>query len=214
MGVALHVGLGQHVESILVAQVVEHGVVGVVAGAHGIDVQPLHGLNVFFYLLVGDGSSVHGAEVMAVHAVEHHSLAVDGQGSVVADAHFAEAHLTTSQVDGVALCVLQRQYEVVQFWCLGTPLAGIAHVQVETQLCRGGFRSRGNSISVVLYAHFHHAAAQRLCSRQAHLHVGFGIGVGGIQVGGEEVVAYLALRGSPEEAVALYARESPIVLTL
>ena len=125
---ALDVGLGQHVEAVAVAEVVEHGVVGVVRCAHGIDVQPLHGADVLLHLLGGDGTAVDGREVVAVDTVEHHAPPVDGEGAVAADGHLAEAHLAASDVVDVAGIVLQRQHEVVEVGRLSTPQAGGCYV--------------------------------------------------------------------------------------
>ena len=73
----LYVGLGQHIHTVFVAQVIEHGVVGIVGRADSVDIQALHAQNVLLNLLGSDGTSVYWREVMTVHAVEHHTLAVD-----------------------------------------------------------------------------------------------------------------------------------------
>ena len=49
--VALLIGLGGHVDTVFVAQVVPHGIVGIVAGAHSVDVQALHDLDVLNHAL-------------------------------------------------------------------------------------------------------------------------------------------------------------------
>ena len=49
--VALLIGLGGHVDAVLVAQVIPHGIVGIVAGAYGVDVQALHDLDVLNHAL-------------------------------------------------------------------------------------------------------------------------------------------------------------------
>ena len=100
-------------------------------GANGIDVQPLHGLDVLLYLRIGDGTSVLWREVVAVDTVEHHPLTVDDEGTVAADAHLTEAHLRTTHVDGLAIAVFQRQHEVVEVRRLSTPEFRCCHVHVE-----------------------------------------------------------------------------------
>ena len=127
----LHVGLGQHVHAVFVAEVVEYRIIGVVRGADGIDVQSLHGFNVAFNLLRCDGSSVDGGEVVTVDAVEHHTLAVDGQGTVVADGYFTETYLRTANVDDIAIGIFQRQDEVIEVGCLGAPKQWSRDVHVE-----------------------------------------------------------------------------------
>ena len=223
VGVALHVGLCQHVKPVLVAKVVEDGVVGIVRRAHGVDVEPLHGLNVFLYFGIRDGTTVHRREVVTVHAVEDHALAVDEQGTIVADAHLAEAHLAAADVDVLPILVLQRQDEVVEVRLFGTPLLGVGHVHIEADLvgggggigfggscgCLGDDRTTVHNLGLHLTTFF-----QEIEILDAHLHVRLGVGVGGIEVGREEVVANLALRGCPKEAVTLDARQSPVVLAL
>jgi len=58
IGVALHIGFCQHVETVFVAEVIEYGIVGVVAGADGIDVETLHRLDVLLNLSRRDGSAI------------------------------------------------------------------------------------------------------------------------------------------------------------
>ena len=113
VGVAFHVGLSKDIETIAVTEVVEDGVVGVVAGAHGVDVQALHRADVLFDFLRRDGTSVDGADVMTVHAMEHHAATVDEEGAVVADAHFAEADLAATDVNGLAIAVLDVEQPAV-----------------------------------------------------------------------------------------------------
>ena len=47
-----------------------------------------------------------------------------------------------------------------------------------------------------------------------HLHVSLGVGVCGVEVGGEEVVADAHLGSTVDEAAAVDTRQSPVVLTL
>ena len=95
---AFHVGLGQDVQAILVTEFIEPGVVGIVAGSYGIDVEALHAEDVLLHLLITDGTSAHGTDVMTVNTVEHHASAVDEEGSVIAHANLAESHLLPSLI--------------------------------------------------------------------------------------------------------------------
>ena len=211
---ALHVGLGQHVHAVFVAEVVEHRVVGVVRGADGVDVQSLHGHDVALNLLGSDGPAVDGRKVVAVDAVKHHTLAVDDQGTVAADAHLTEADLAAANIDGLAVHVLQRQHQVVEVGRLGAPQLRGRHVHVEAQLgcrCR---RLLGNGGAVAHDLDLHRTVLDGLGASQPHLHVRLRVLIITVEVGGEEVVAYLALRCCPEEATAVDARQSPVVLAL
>ena len=116
----LHVGLGQHIDTILVAEVVEIGIVGVVRSAHSVDVQLLHELHVVLHLLAGHRASSHLAEVMAVDTMNNHPVAVHEEGTVVAHTYGTEAHFGAAYVDGL-LAFGKRYRKVVELRALGTP---------------------------------------------------------------------------------------------
>ena len=121
VGMTLHVSLGKDIESVFVAKVVEYRIVRIVRCTHGIDVQPLHGLDVLFYLLIADGTSVHRREIMTVHPMKHHTLAVNGQSAVLAYLHLAKAHLRTSHIQHLVSIILQGDYQVVEVRSLCAP---------------------------------------------------------------------------------------------
>ena len=174
----LHIGFSQHVETVLVAEVVEDRVVGVVGGTHGVDVQSFHGLDVLLYLGIADGTSVDGGEVVTVDTMEHHAAAIDGEGTVGTDAHLAESHLAASDVDGLALRVFQHEHEIVEVGSLCTPQAGTFHVHVEAQLCLCLGLCLCNGGCPIVDAYFDGAALHAIDSSQRHLHVRLCIGVG------------------------------------
>ena len=64
--VTLQVGLGSQIDTILVAEVVPTGIVRVVAGAHGIDVQLLHNLDVLDHALYRDDITAIRVQLMTV----------------------------------------------------------------------------------------------------------------------------------------------------
>ena len=49
--VALLVGLSSNVESVLIAEVIPNGVIRIVSGTHGVDVETLHNLDVLNHAL-------------------------------------------------------------------------------------------------------------------------------------------------------------------
>ena len=65
---ALHIGLGLEPDAILVAEIIEVRVVGVVGSAHVVDVGALHHHHLFLHLLPRDGMSACGVCLVAVHA--------------------------------------------------------------------------------------------------------------------------------------------------
>jgi hypothetical protein len=68
--VGLDVRLADHVEAVFVAQLEEARVVRVVAGADGVDVEPLHLVEVVAHVLLGDVMAAVGVVVVAVDALE------------------------------------------------------------------------------------------------------------------------------------------------
>ena len=131
IGVAFHISLCKNIQAILVAEVIEQRVVRIVRRTHGIDIQPLHGLDILFYFLITDGTSVHWREIMTVHPMKHHTLAVDGQSSVLSYLHLAEAHLRASHIQHMAGIILQRYYQIVEIRGLCTPQPWGCHLHGE-----------------------------------------------------------------------------------
>ena len=88
--VALDVGLGCKVDAVLVAEVIPARVVGIVAGAHGVDVQLLHDLDVLNHTLHGDDIAAVGIQLVAVGTLDENGLTVDQQLATL-DFHLADA---------------------------------------------------------------------------------------------------------------------------
>ena len=77
--VALDIGLGRQIEAVLVAEVVPAGIVGIVAGAYGIDIQIFHDLDILDHALYGDNVSAIGIEFMTIGTLDEDRLSVDEQ---------------------------------------------------------------------------------------------------------------------------------------
>ena len=215
VAVALYVGLGQHVDAELVAEVVEVGVVGIVARADGIDIEALHHQQVLLRLLVGHGASALGAEVVAVHAVEDDALAVDQQGAVGTHRHLTQAHLAAAHVKHL-VAVLQSDDEGVELRLLGVPQARVG----DAQAAQRDLSRRGDAHALLGHdgAAVHNLRLHGAIGKGGTLHVDDDA-VGGhcivaTEGGGEEVVADLRLRSRPKEHVARDARQAPVVLAL
>ena len=58
--VTLQIGFGRHVETVLVAKVIPAGIVGIVTGAHSVDIQLLHNLDVLNHTLHRDNITAVG----------------------------------------------------------------------------------------------------------------------------------------------------------
>ena len=88
--VRFDVGFVDHVKAVAVAEVVPARIVGVVARAHGVDIEPLHDFDIADHLLLGDHITAVGVHFVAVRAFDEHRTSVDQQLSA-GDANVAEA---------------------------------------------------------------------------------------------------------------------------
>ena len=138
------------------------------------------------------------------------------ESAIVADANFAETNFTSADVNGFAFLVLEGEHKVIEIRGLCAPFLGVDDIHVKAEFCSSFYLSccLCNCGAVFLNLHFNTSAFDAVCACQAYLDIGFGICIGSIKVCGEEVVANLALGCCPQEAMALNAREAPIVLAL
>ena len=120
VAVTFHVGLGQDIQTEAVAEVVEIGVVGVVAGADAVDVEALHLQHVGLDLRLREGATAVLAETVAVYAMEDDAVAVDQQGTVGTDADRAQSHFQRADVGRLAF-LREGQTKVVEARLLGAP---------------------------------------------------------------------------------------------
>ena len=88
---ALVVGLGHDDEPVLVAQLVEAGVIGVVGAAHRVDVVPLHEGQVAVHVLQVDHRPGGGVGVVAVDAAQGQRPPVQAQDGID-DIDLAQPH--------------------------------------------------------------------------------------------------------------------------
>ena len=126
----LHIVLVDDVQAQLVAQGVERAVVGIVAGADGIDVVALHRQQVAADHLRACGAAELGAVVVPVDALEHHAPAVELHDAV-ADLEAAEAHALAHELAGRAVRKARGQLQRVQVRVLGAPQARRLHRQAQ-----------------------------------------------------------------------------------
>ena len=103
--VALLVGFSRDVETILVAEFVPYGVVGIVACSDGVDVQTLHYLDVLNHTLTSHNVATIWIYLMTIGTLNEYRLSVDEQLTVL-DFNLAEAHLLRNHLYNVALAVL------------------------------------------------------------------------------------------------------------
>ena len=128
--VTLDVGLGGDVDAILVAKVVPTGIVGIVAGAHGIHVQLLHHLNVLNHAVNRYDITAIGVQFVTVHTLDEDGLTIHEQ-LLVFNLHLAETYALRNTfqypilLDGKVTHLLRsdvfaRWVEKLNFICLAS----------------------------------------------------------------------------------------------
>ena len=117
--VRLDVGLVYHVQAVAVAEFVPERVVGVVAGAYGVDVELLHHADVAEHLVRGHVVGAVGAHFVAVHALDEDGLAVYQQLGVL----YFNAAETDIERHGLYLLAAgdRGDAEAVEFGRFGAP---------------------------------------------------------------------------------------------
>ena len=101
--------LGGDIQSILVAQVIPSRVVGIVASAHGIDVELLHDFDVLNHAVDTNHITSLGVKFMTVGTLYQHRLSVYEQLSAL-NLHLSESNLLAHALYFLSV-VLQRDVE-------------------------------------------------------------------------------------------------------
>ena len=127
--VALDVGLAADIESVLVAELVEAALLGIVARADGVDVVLLHQLEVAAHQLLGHDVAGVGGVLMDVDALDHHALSVDEEVGAL-HAGRAEAD-PRAGVFGVAVGAREGKHGGVEVGLFGAPGLHVLHDMVE-----------------------------------------------------------------------------------
>ena len=121
ISVAFDVGFSKDIEPVLIAQFVEIGVVGIVACADCVDVEPFHGQHVLKHLFAADGPAVLLTDVVTINAMNHKTFPVDEQSPVITDADRAEAYLAGSHIDQFSLGRKQAEGQVIELGMFRAP---------------------------------------------------------------------------------------------
>ena len=87
----LEVCLCHDVQAVLVAEFIPHGVVGIVARAHGIDIELFHQADILNHPFAGNDITSVGVHLMPVGALDEHWLTVHEQLSAL-DFHLPKAY--------------------------------------------------------------------------------------------------------------------------
>ena len=122
---ALHIGLGDQHNAVLVAQLVEARVIGIVRGAHRVDVVLLHELQVAAHAIEAHGAALVIVVIVTVDAM-HLKVGAVEVDMVALDRHLGKA-LAMRHVlaDHVAIVDLKRK--VIEEGVLRIPEVGLGH---------------------------------------------------------------------------------------
>jgi len=128
--VRLQVRLIEDVETVLVAQVIELGVIGVVRGPHCVHVVAFENEYVLDEALARNALAVIGVVVVPIHSADDdgHAVHVD---ALVLELHPAEPHSAALGFDEGAVFGIQGEHQCVEGRELGRPLGGGAHQGLE-----------------------------------------------------------------------------------
>ena len=126
--VGLKVHLVDDIQPVSVAQAVEGGLVGVVAGADGVDVAALHGDHIPLHLILCETAAPGGGELVAVHPVEDDPLPVE-QHQPVTDLEPAEAHRFGDGLRGNPVLIPDGDLQAVEMRLLRAPQLRPLHRQ-------------------------------------------------------------------------------------
>ncbi len=119
-----NVRLIDHIEPVLVAQGIEVGMIGVVRGAHGIEVELLHQAHVLFHIGARHGMATGWVVLVSVYATDQQSLAVDPQ-LPAANLHRAKTDLSAFDIEYLALAIFKAQYQGIEIGCFIGPFTRI-----------------------------------------------------------------------------------------
>ena len=158
--VGLQIGLPDDIQAVFIAKLQKIRVVGVVAGAHGVDVVGLQVLYIPHHLLPADGAAGAAAPLVAIDTLEHDALAVQKHLAVF-QLKFAQTDFQAGALHQSTLAQ-QGDFCLVQVRLLGTPQGGVSHRKGERNVLHVLFHVR-----VGLAFAEHHAAV--VFGRLAHL---------------------------------------------
>ena len=123
--VALHIGLGDQHDAILITQLVKARVVGVVGRAHRVDVVLLHELQVAAHALETHGAALVIVVVVAVDAM-HLKVGAVKVDMIALDRHLGKA-LAMRNVLADLVAVVDLKRKVIEEGVLGVPEVGIGN---------------------------------------------------------------------------------------
>ena len=131
----LHVRLVDHVDTILVADIIHARVVRVMRHAQRIDIESFHQLHILLHPFVGHHTSKVRVNLVAVHSSELNRLAIDQEAcdtvASLLQLHLAEARLVAFVLHHLARSILQGQDHRIEGRGLGRPAVRRFHIHLE-----------------------------------------------------------------------------------
>ncbi len=131
--VALLIGLSSDIETIFITEVIPAWIVGIVTGAHCIDIQTLHNLNILYHAVDRDDISAVGIHLVAVCTLDEHRLSIDEKLAVL-DFHLAEARFLRDDLHDIAPTVFNGGEERIQIRSLSRPFFHIGEHEAHCAL--------------------------------------------------------------------------------
>ena len=208
--VRFEVILRDDIQAQLVAQVIQPGVIGIMARAYGVDVVALHDQQVALHLIAGNRTAGFSTEVMAVSALEDDALAVEVHDAVD-QLKAAEAHTLMSDFDQL-IAIHDSNLKGIEVRLLAAPELRRLHVDGSVHLCSGVILSRENGLAAILEREHDLAGRRILGALQLKRDVEHGVGILVVQQGLYADILHMNLGNGVERHVAEEAGEAEEVL--
>ena len=113
-----------HVNTVLVAEIVHHRIVRIVRHTERVDVEALHEDNVFFHTIVSHSTAVIRIKFVTVHTMElhRHTVYIQTRSAIVfLDFNFSKTNLVTFDLKNLAVRILERKHCGIEVRCFGRP---------------------------------------------------------------------------------------------
>ena len=128
--VTLEVSLGYQVETCRVTQFVPTGVVGIVGGTYGIDIELFHDTNILTHALHADNIASIRVQLMTVDSLDEDGLTIDKQLSVL-DLHMTETDVLADRLYHTTV-LLDIDEQSVEIRGLGSPSLNLRNGLLKT----------------------------------------------------------------------------------
>ena len=124
--VCFHVVLCNHIESILIAQIINTNIIRIMAGSYRIDIILFHRYNVLNNIFCRDSSSCFGAELMSVHTLKNNPLPIDVH-NISYNLKFPKADILYDFFLLSTLCTRYTDRQLIKIRFLRTPQLWVFH---------------------------------------------------------------------------------------